>query len=131
MNTELRKDCPMRHEFGNCLPAGGFCTAVNDPICEALHNAYDTGRRAAFIQARREAEKNEPLTIEELQQLDEQPVWVKPEGAKAGHGMWCVVSYNRLTRRVEAFIPGIENTWFEGEEYGKTWQAYRHKPKEA
>lgn len=49
MNTELRKDCPMRHKNGNCMPAGGFCTAVNDPICEALHNAYDTGRRAADV----------------------------------------------------------------------------------
>ena len=38
-----RKDCPMRHENGNCLPAGGFCTAVNDSICEALHNAYRHG----------------------------------------------------------------------------------------
>ena len=49
MNTEVRKDCPMRHKNGNCMPAGGFCTAVNDPICEALHNAYDTGRRAADV----------------------------------------------------------------------------------
>lgn len=38
-----RKDCPMRHENGNCTPAGGFCTAVNDPICTALHNAYECG----------------------------------------------------------------------------------------
>jgi DNA-directed RNA polymerase subunit RPC12/RpoP len=40
----IRIDCPMRHENGNCLAAGGFCTAVNTPICEALHNAYDTGK---------------------------------------------------------------------------------------
>ena len=41
---ELRKDCPMRHsDNGNCLPAGGFCTAVSDPICKALHNAYSCG----------------------------------------------------------------------------------------
>ena len=38
-----RKNCPMRHENGNCLPCGGFCTAVNDSICEALHNAYRQG----------------------------------------------------------------------------------------
>lgn len=44
---EKRKDCPMRHKNGNCLPAGGFCTAVNDPICEALHNAYQCGYKAA------------------------------------------------------------------------------------
>lgn len=39
-----RKDCPMRHENGNCLPCGGFCTAVSDPICEALHNAFEHGK---------------------------------------------------------------------------------------
>lgn len=38
-----RETCPMRHSSGNCLPAGGFCTAVSDPICEALHNAYSHG----------------------------------------------------------------------------------------
>ena len=41
----MRRDCPMRHENGNCTVAGGFCTAVNDQICEALHNAYDCGQR--------------------------------------------------------------------------------------
>ena len=30
--TDKRKDCPMRHENGNCTVAGGFCTAVNDPM---------------------------------------------------------------------------------------------------
>lgn len=38
-----RGECPMRHENGNCTVAGGFCTAVNDPICEALHNAFYCG----------------------------------------------------------------------------------------
>lgn len=42
--NKLRKDCPMRHENGNCTAAGGFCTAVNDCICLALHNAYEHGR---------------------------------------------------------------------------------------
>ena len=42
---EKRIDCPMRHENGNCTVTGGFCTSVNDEICEALHNAYDCGIR--------------------------------------------------------------------------------------
>ena len=49
MNSELRKDCPMRHENGNCLPAGGFCTAVNESICEVLHNAYYMGRHMTNV----------------------------------------------------------------------------------
>ena len=42
---EWRINCPMRHENGNCLVCGGFCLAVNDAICEALHNAYYKGYR--------------------------------------------------------------------------------------
>ena len=45
--SQLRKDCPMRHENGNCLPSGGFCTAVNAPICAAMHNAYYMGKTYA------------------------------------------------------------------------------------
>lgn len=40
------KNCHMRHKNGNCLPAGGFCTASKN-ICEALHNAYELGRKYA------------------------------------------------------------------------------------
>lgn len=43
-NIEERKNCPMRHECGNCLPAGGFCASdVPDELCHALHNAYSQG----------------------------------------------------------------------------------------
>ena len=38
-----RKDCPMRSENGNCLPVGGFCTAVPEEYCTVCHNAYSTG----------------------------------------------------------------------------------------
>ena len=59
---DLRKDCPMRHENGNCAVIGGFCTAVNDPICEGLHNAYDNGYRDAAIRAQQERENTKPMT---------------------------------------------------------------------
>lgn len=39
------ENCAMRHQNGNCLPAGGFCFCdYNKEICKALHNAYDMGR---------------------------------------------------------------------------------------
>ena len=49
---ERRKNCPMRHQNGNCTVAGGFCTAVNDPICDALHCAYDIGGCHALAKAK-------------------------------------------------------------------------------
>lgn len=42
--THNRKNCPMRHENGNCTVIGGFCTSVNDEICEGLHNAFKSGQ---------------------------------------------------------------------------------------
>ena len=53
-----RKDCPMRHENGNCTVAGGFCTAVNDPICEALHNAYECGKNDLIDEYKNKMEVN-------------------------------------------------------------------------
>lgn len=58
---DLRKGCPMRHENGNCTVIGGFCTAVNDPVSEGLHNAYDNGYRDAAIRARQERENTKPM----------------------------------------------------------------------
>lgn len=42
----------MRHIFGNCLIAGGFCLSVNDTMCEGLHSAYDKGIRAGLTLAK-------------------------------------------------------------------------------
>lgn len=50
-----RKGCPMRHpDNGNCSPAGGFCTAVSNAICEALHSAYDLGGFDLFRRVRQD-----------------------------------------------------------------------------
>lgn len=43
-----RKDCPLRHINGNCLPVGGFCTAVKSEICNAVQQAYEHGMRDAI-----------------------------------------------------------------------------------
>ena len=31
-----RENCPYRHENGNCLVVGGFCTSVDDKYCKHL-----------------------------------------------------------------------------------------------
>ena len=35
-----RTNCPKRHENGNCLVFGGFCTAVSDEMCEVINKAH-------------------------------------------------------------------------------------------
>ena len=36
-NTTRYPQCHMRTALGNCDPIGGFCTSVNESVCEALH----------------------------------------------------------------------------------------------
>ena len=131
--TDSRKSCPMRHENGNCTVAGGFCTAVNDPICEALHSAFDCGYRSA-IRARQEVESklkvvesNAPLTLAELREMGGEPVWIKlfdPDEA-------FLVLRNEWvdTRNPEPMIL-FHMRWYSHADYGKTWLAYRRKPEE-
>lgn len=64
---EIRKDCPMRHpDNGNCQPVGGFCTAVNDPIYEALHSAYDLGGYDYSRVIRRRIDEKDPKLAADL-----------------------------------------------------------------
>lgn len=51
--TVSRADCPVRHENGNCTPVGGFCTAVNGPVCEAVRAAQDAGTFDANLRTSR------------------------------------------------------------------------------
>ena len=66
--------------------------------------------------------KNEPLTLDELRQMDGEPVWVQSPGVPE-YGRWAIVE-------------GVgENCLFLHDDftchdYGKTWIAYRQKPEE-
>ena len=66
--------------------------------------------------------KVEPLTLDELRQMDGEPVWVQSPGVPE-YGRWAIVE-------------GVgENCLFLHDDftchdYGKTWPAYRQKPEE-
>ena len=66
--------------------------------------------------------RNEPLTLDELQEMDGEPVWVQSPGVPE-YGRWAIVE-------------GVgENCLFLHDDftchdYGKTWLAYRQKPEE-
>ena len=66
--------------------------------------------------------KVEPLTLDELRQMDGEPVWVQSPGVPE-YGRWAIVE-------------GVgENCLFLHDDftchdYGKTWLAYRQKPEE-
>lgn len=137
-SEERAKPCPMRHpENGNCLPHGGFClNAVSDSACEAMHKAYEMGYTAGA--ARAESEAEQPLTLEELQQMDGRSVWlvISERYQKLKHwDGWSTVIVDRDLERfgvifIHMFKPRYGTLVYHNEDYGKDWTAYRRPPVE-
>lgn len=77
---------------------------------------------------------NEPLTLEELREMDEEPVWIKQlKGLSVCDTDWAVVEF-RLEPdvkhdKIRVWWPGSEDEDTPSEDdYGKTWLAYRRPP---
>lgn len=83
LGIKKRGACPMRHENGNCLPAGGFCTAVNDCICEALHNAFNSGVAAFANELIRQSKEAPAEDVENVVRCKDCKRWT-PDG---GYGL--------------------------------------------
>lgn len=65
---------------------------------------------------------NPPLTLEQLKEMDGEPVWIcDPDGSD---GMWALVDLEyELCRTAKGGIAIFDT-------YGKTWLPYRRKPEE-
>ena len=74
-----------------------------------------------------DARKNDPLTLDELRQMDGEPVWIKlfdPD-----EEFWVLRNEWVDTRNPEPMIL-FHMRWYSHVDYGKTWLAYRRKPEE-
>ena len=77
---------------------------------------------------------NEPLTLEELREMDEEPVWVKQlKGLSVCDTDWAVVEFRLQPDvkhdKIRVWWPGSEDEDTPSEDdYGKTWLAYRRPP---
>ena len=66
---------------------------------------------------------NEPLTLEQLREMDGEPVWVVPTGTyEKDEPMWCVLESPM------ALIPGVDYWSWDFDGYAETWIAYRRPP---
>ena len=75
-----------------------------------------------------ESMPNEPLTFEELREMDEEPVYVVPKDKPAHCGGWCGVTVWQRDRYSYVSLLRDADSGWEFEEYGKTWIAYRRPP---
>lgn len=92
-----------------------------------LESANEAGRMgAAALRELDVQEKQKPLTINELRQMDGEPVWavltVKTVGQKAGYAL----IYNNCKYATQRWV-NIP-LWYS--EYGEIWIAYRHRIEE-
>ena len=72
---------------------------------------------------------NEPLTLEELREMDEEPVYVVPKDKPAHCGGWCGVTVWKCDRYSYVTLLRDSDSGWGFEKYGKTWIAYR-RPQE-
>lgn len=77
---------------------------------------------------------NEPLTLEQLREMDGEPVWVKQlKGLSVCDTDWAVVEFRLQPDvkhdKIRVWWPGSEDEDTPSEDdYGKTWLAYRRPP---
>lgn len=85
----------------------------------------------AALRAQQERENPEPLTLDELRKMDGEPVWiVEIEGNRS---YWAIVQRTVRYKCYDViYMTTLEDAYDYGVStlYGKTWLAYRHKPKE-
>lgn len=80
-------------------------------IAEALNMAI------AAIRAQQEAEKNEPLTLDELREMEGEPYWHVSLQSDLLQHHWAILPSE---------VAKCPQDYF----YSERWLAYRHKPKE-
>lgn len=97
-----------------------------DTLDEAIDMAISALRQQEHF--REVTKKVEPLTLDELRQMDGEPVWIHfIGGAVIRNDGWFIVSQIGTS---EIFLSGkvsvYKNFWY----YGETWLAYSQKPEE-
>ena len=105
---------------------------AKDPAAVAALRAYaattDNAELSADIINWVGAEPNEPLTLDELQQMDGKPVWIKRlKGLSVCDTGWAAVDVCPNQIRVWWFGSEVEDEPSE-KDYGETWLAYRRPP---
>lgn len=98
---------------------------LRERILSKFLEAFDAGGRLAMPTL---TQPNEPLTLEELREMDEEPVYVVPKDKPAHCGGWCGVTVWKCDRYSYVSLLRDADSGWGFEKYGKTWIAYRRPP---
>lgn len=114
------KPCPMIMHEHFCIVTGNSCTSTKPSLCNALQKACNFGSN------RRPAPENNPLTLDQLRQMEGEPVWIQ-RGKKGTYrvvkDVSCGGTYGGEVRFTDSGPTGLRI-----EDYCKTWVPYARKP---
>lgn len=116
--VQVLNDINLRHRP---TPVSEFESGFNDGLNQAM---WEITRAPTLTQP------NEPLTLEELREMDEEPVYVVPKDKPAHCGGWCGVTVWKCDRYSYVSLLRDADSGWGFEKYGKTWIAYRRPPEE-
>ena len=107
------------------------CWSISPYVSKEKHNgAVDMLREVEreVKEASTLTQPNEPLTLEQLREMDGEPVWIKRlKGLSVCDTGWAVVDVCPNQIRVSWFGSEVEDEPSE-KDYGETWLAYRRPP---
>ena len=127
------KDCQKLRECPFCNGEARIMLEEEDRPDDSFHNVYCTGCGAQFwVKSKSEAEQkwnrraqpaNEPLTLEQLREMYDEPVWVVCGIYKD----WRIPEFID-EGGYKGFIKFTDRSAEPISDYGKNWVAYAHKP---
>lgn len=110
------------HDINLCrrpTPVSEFESGFNDGLNQAMWE---------ITQAPTLTPPNEALTLEQLREMDGEPVYVVPKDKPAHCGGWCGVTVWKCDRYSYVSLLRDADSGWGFEKYGKTWIAYRRPP---
>lgn len=97
------------------------------------HNGGDIRLKNVLecLRAKREAEKNEPLSLDELRKMRYGWAWAISDDPDLTVSGWAYVSETGAITiweyKPDSIVGNVQLEW---KDYGKTWLAYSHQPKD-
>ena len=108
-------------------PGDYIIKGVNGEFYPCKPDIFAKTYESAALTPQNEAPPNDPLTIDQLREMDGEPVWIKRlKGLSVCDTGWAVVDVCPNQIRVWWFGSEVEDEPSE-KDYGETWLAYRRR----
>lgn len=95
--------------------------------------AYKNKEELVRLWNHRPAPENQPLTLDQLRQMEGEPVWTVTRGLESS-GRWELIEFSKckFKGREVITLANIDEGQYDGfaDTYGKTWMAYARKPEQ-